>query len=62
MVPIGLVCLIVAEYDVRLPTILSDVQAVGLPGVHSGLGQGVVHLVVQGVILFGAAWGKGSVE
>ena len=62
MVPVGLVCLVVSEDNVRLPTILGNVQAVGLPGVHSGLGQAVVHLVVQGVVLLGAAWGKGSVK
>ena len=62
MVLIGLVRLGVSKDNVHLPIILGNVQEVGLPGAHRGLGQGVVHLVVQGVVLLAVAWRKGSVK
>ena len=62
MIPIGLVRLIVPKQNVGLLAISSDVEAVGHLGVYGGLGDGVVDPVVQGVELFGTAWGEGCVK
>ena len=54
--------LIVPKQNVSLLAISSDVEAVGHLGVYGGLGDGVVDPVVQGVELFGTAWGEGCVK